>query len=63
MWTSKAWAGKTAPAVAWATPSASGIEGRMDYPPHPWDNGYFHLLFTYDWALQKPRRCLAVATR
>ncbi|MEM9624206.1 MAG: catalase/peroxidase HPI, partial [Pseudomonadota bacterium] len=31
----------------------SGIEGAWTAHPTQWDNGYFHLLFTYDWALQK----------
>jgi catalase-peroxidase len=31
----------------------SGIEGAWTTHPTRWDNGYFHLLFTYDWALKK----------
>jgi len=31
----------------------SGIEGAWTTHPTRWDNGYFHLLFTYDWALTK----------
>ena len=31
----------------------SGIEGAWTTHPTRWDNGYFHLLFKYDWWLQK----------
>jgi catalase-peroxidase len=31
----------------------SGIEGAWTAHPTRWDNGYFHLLFTYDWELAK----------
>jgi catalase-peroxidase len=31
----------------------SGIEGAWTTHPTRWDDGYFHLLFTYDWALAK----------
>lgn len=31
----------------------SGIEGAWTTHPTQWDNGYFKLLFGYDWALQK----------
>jgi catalase-peroxidase len=31
----------------------SGIEGAWTTHPTKWDNGYFHLLFTYDWELRK----------
>lgn len=31
----------------------SGIEGAWTTHPTKWDNGYFYLLFTYDWALRK----------
>ena len=31
----------------------SGLEGAWTTPPTRWDNGYFHLLFKYDWALGK----------
>ncbi|MDP2153756.1 MAG: catalase/peroxidase HPI [Methylotenera sp.] len=31
----------------------SGIEGAWTTNPTKWDNGYFYLLFTYDWALKK----------
>ena len=32
---------------------SSGIEGAWTTHPTKWDNGYFYLLFTYDWALKK----------
>lgn len=31
----------------------SGIEGAWTTHPTRWDNGYFYLLFTYDWQLTK----------
>ncbi|TVQ83996.1 MAG: catalase/peroxidase HPI [Micavibrio sp.] len=31
----------------------SGLEGAWTTHPTKWDNGYFHLLFTYDWELKK----------
>jgi catalase-peroxidase len=31
----------------------SGIEGAWTTHPTQWDNGYFHLLLNYDWALTK----------
>ena len=31
----------------------SGIEGAWTTHPTRWDNGYFYLLFTYDWELRK----------
>jgi len=31
----------------------SGIEGAWTTHPTKWDNGYFDMLFKYDWALQK----------
>ncbi len=31
----------------------SGIEGAWTTHPTRWDNGYFHLLLNYEWALQK----------
>lgn len=31
----------------------SGIEGAWTAHPTRWDNGYFHLLFKYDWELRK----------
>ncbi len=32
---------------------SSGLEGAWTTNPTQWDNGYFHLLFTYDWELKK----------
>jgi len=32
---------------------SSGIEGAWTTHPTQWDNGYFHLLLNYDWALKK----------
>ena len=32
---------------------SSGIEGAWTTHPTKWDDGYFHLLFTYDWELKK----------
>ena len=32
---------------------SSGIEGAWTTNPTQWDNGYFYLLFTYDWELTK----------
>jgi len=32
---------------------SSGIEGAWTTEPTKWDNGYFYLLFTYDWELKK----------
>lgn len=32
---------------------SSGIEGAWTTNPTQWDNGYFHLLFKYDWELKK----------
>ena len=31
----------------------SGLEGAWTTHPTQWDNGYFHLLMTYDWELKK----------
>lgn len=31
----------------------SGIEGAWTTEPTKWDNGYFYLLFTYEWELKK----------
>ncbi|HAP74523.1 MAG TPA: catalase/peroxidase HPI, partial [Acidimicrobiaceae bacterium] len=31
----------------------SGIEGAWTANPIKWDNGYFHMLFSYDWELRK----------
>jgi len=32
---------------------SSGLEGAWTTHPTKWDNGYFHLLFNYDWELKK----------
>jgi catalase-peroxidase len=32
---------------------SSGIEGAWTTNPTQWDNGYYHMLFTYDWELKK----------
>jgi catalase-peroxidase len=32
---------------------SSGIEGAWTTNPTQWDNGYYYLLFTYDWELKK----------
>ena len=32
---------------------SSGIEGAWTTNPTQWDNGYFYLLFTYEWELKK----------
>ena len=32
---------------------SSGIEGAWTTHPTQWDNGYFHLLLNYEWALKK----------
>lgn len=32
---------------------SSGIEGAWTTHPTRWDNGYFYMLFTYDWELKK----------
>lgn len=32
---------------------SSGIEGAWTTHPTKWDNGYFYLLFTYEWELKK----------
>jgi len=31
----------------------SGLEGAWTSHPTRWDNGYFHMLFTYEWELKK----------
>jgi catalase-peroxidase len=46
------WINKTTRAVGRDTVS-SGIEGAWTTHPTKWDNGYFYLLFTYDWELKK----------
>ena len=42
------WVNKTSRGVGRDTVS-SGLEGAWTTNPTQWDNGYFHLLFTYDW--------------
>lgn len=32
---------------------SSGLEGAWTTNPTKWDNGYFHMLFNYDWELKK----------
>ncbi|MDP3274832.1 MAG: catalase/peroxidase HPI [Deltaproteobacteria bacterium] len=32
---------------------SSGLEGAWTTHPTRWDNGYFHMLFSYEWELQK----------
>jgi catalase-peroxidase len=32
---------------------SSGLEGAWTTNPTKWDNGYFYMLFTYDWELKK----------
>ena len=32
---------------------SSGLEGAWTTNPTQWDNGYFHLLFNYDWEVKK----------
>ena len=32
---------------------SSGLEGAWTTHPTRWDNGYFHMLFTYEWELKK----------
>ncbi len=48
--------------LGWANPNksgkgrytmTSGIEGAWTTHPTKWDNGYFYLLFNYDWELKK----------
>ncbi len=46
------WANPVAPGVGRHTVS-SGVEGAWTTNPTVWDNGYFYLLFTYDWELKK----------
>ncbi|TVQ36411.1 MAG: catalase/peroxidase HPI [Geminicoccaceae bacterium] len=50
--------------LGWQNPQAtghgrhtvsSGIEGAWTTHPTKWDNGYFYLLFNYDWELKKSR--------
>ncbi len=55
-------AGLEAQGLGWHNPKgkgvgreavSSGIEGAWTTHPTTWDNGYFYLLFTYDWELKK----------
>ena len=46
------WINHTSRSVGRNTMS-SGIEGAWTTHPTKWDNGYFYLLFTYDWELKK----------
>ncbi len=55
-------AGVESQGLGWANPGGtgkgrdaitSGIEGAWTTHPTKWDNGYFYLLFTYDWELKK----------
>ena len=46
------WLNRTSRGVGSDTMS-SGIEGAWTTNPTKWDNGYFYLLFTYDWELKK----------
>ncbi|WBA82775.1 catalase/peroxidase HPI [Endozoicomonas sp. GU-1] len=46
------WLNKTSRGIGRNTVT-SGIEGAWTTNPTQWDNGYFHLLFKYDWELKK----------
>ncbi|WOG27639.1 catalase/peroxidase HPI [Endozoicomonas sp. 8E] len=46
------WLNKTSRGIGRNTVT-SGIEGAWTTNPTQWDNGYFHLLFKYDWKLKK----------
>lgn len=46
------WLNKTGRGVGRDTVT-SGIEGAWTTHPTKWDNGYFYLLFNYDWELKK----------
>jgi catalase-peroxidase len=46
------WLNKTTRGIGRDTVS-SGLEGAWTTHPTQWDNGYFHMLFTYDWELKK----------
>ena len=46
------WINTTCRAIGRDTVS-SGLEGAWTTHPTRWDNGYFHLLFNYDWELRK----------
>nr|MBP9569985.1 catalase-peroxidase [Aeromonadaceae bacterium] len=46
------WLNKTSRGIGRNTVS-SGLEGAWTTHPTRWDNGYFYLLFTYEWELKK----------
>ncbi len=46
------WVNKTTRGIGRDTVS-SGLEGAWTTHPTQWDNGYFYLLFTYDWELKR----------
>lgn len=46
------WLNKTSRGIGRDT-ITSGVEGAWTTNPTKWDNGYFHLLFTYDWWVTK----------
>ena len=46
------WLNKTTRGIGRDTVS-SGLEGAWTTNPTKWDNGYFYLLFTYDWELKR----------
>jgi catalase-peroxidase len=46
------WMNKTTRSIGRDTVS-SGLEGAWTTHPIQWDNGYFYLLFTYEWELKK----------
>ncbi|PIB16786.1 catalase/peroxidase HPI [Vibrio rotiferianus] len=46
------WLNKTSRGIGRDTVT-SGVEGAWTTNPTKWDNGYFHLLFTYDWEITK----------
>ncbi|MDK9757610.1 catalase/peroxidase HPI [Vibrio sp. D173a] len=46
------WLNKTSRGIGRDTVT-SGVEGAWTTYPTKWDNGYFHLLFTYDWEITK----------
>jgi catalase-peroxidase len=45
------WLNKTSRGIGRNTVS-SGLEGAWTTHPTKWDNGYFHLLFNYDWEIR-----------
>lgn len=51
------WLNKTSRGIGRDTVT-SGVEGAWTTNPTKWDNGYFHLLFTYDWWVTKSQRVL-----